>query len=347
MRPAVSLVRTSLPLPYCQVGGVFMAYAENPDGIGCFCACTRDAISYYLQSELAEKSAREARRGPRPEVRFDFVIDHSFPEAVADALWAQQPDNDGILERLRFRENICHRCWRAVPPYENMQSRSYFENVFRLLIYRELHELGFSFIAHPLPHVFTHWQRQLLPPNFEALMTEVRQLSVDLYGTPTQPPRWRSECGPEYAHAWRRSREVHKEIESATRAVREFAVARLRAHYEFPAFRAWLQRETVLYLNVRSIFRSGVVERHAKPDFLGGLELDIWLPDHRLGIEFQGAQHSQVFDYLGGTKVLAAVQERDRRKAALCAQHGIRLVCFDESDDLNERCVAERLGWLE
>ncbi len=344
MRPAVSLVRTSLPLPYCQVGGVFMAYAEKPDGMGCFCACTREAIGHYVQSELAEKSEREARRGLRPQGRYDFVINHSFPEAVADALWAQQPDNDGILERLRFRENICHRCWRAVPPYENLQSRSYFENVFRLLIYRELHALGFSFIAHPLPYVSTPWHGQLLPANFEALMTEVRRLSVEIYGTPTQPPRWRLESGPEYARAWRRSQEVQKEIEAATRTVREFAVSRLRAHYEFPAFKAWLQRETVLFLNVRSIFRPCAVERHAKPDFLDGLELDIWVPDRRLGVEFQGAQHSRAFDYLGGAKALAAVQERDRRKASLCARHGVRLVCFDEADDLNENRVAEKLG---
>ena len=43
---------------------------------------------------------------------------------------------------------------------------------------------------------------------------------------------------------------------------------------------------------------------------------------------------------LGGEKALAAVQARDRRKAELCARHGVTLVCFGEDDDLNEHCGA-------
>jgi len=339
-------VRTSLPLPICHAGYVFMAYAEAPGEPAYFCECTRSAITQYLSSELEEKAVRARQGRPRPQGRYDFVIDHSFPKAVRDSLWAEQPDNANIGGRIRYRDAICHRCHRAVPPFENMESRSYFDDVFRRLIYRDLHELGFSFIAHPLPHVETPWQVQLLPANFSELVAEARQLSASLHGSAAPHPRAGAEDWREYKQRHKRWAELERAIDAARQQVRDFAVARLRSHYEFPEFKAWLQRETVLFLNLRSIFRGQKVVRHAKPEFLGGLELDIWIPAERIGVEFQGAQHYRAFDYLGGEKALAAVQDRDRRKAELCARQGVMLACFGENDDLNEHRVVERLAAL-
>lgn len=123
----------------------------------------------------------------------------------------------------------------------------------------------------------------------------------------------------------------------------EFVESRLRQYYDFSARKAWLQQETILYLTVRQLLRQHDIRRHAKPAFLQGLELDIWIPELRIAFEFQGAQHLRQFEYLGGEEALSATKERDSRKAALCKQHGIKLICFYEGENISEQSVKARL----
>ena len=55
------------------------------------------------------------------------------------------------------------------------------------------------------------------------------------------------------------------------------------------------------------------------------LELDIWVPDHNWAEEYQGDQHFGPTDQYKGTQDFIDRFRRDRLKAELCKQHGIRL----------------------
>ncbi|MBK8172840.1 MAG: hypothetical protein IPK60_21230 [Sandaracinaceae bacterium] len=67
---------------------------------------------------------------------------------------------------------------------------------------------------------------------------------------------------------------------------------------------------------------------------LEGLELDVWVPELRLGIEYQGEQHYEAIKHWGGGEGLAKRQSNDR-KAGLCKQLGYTLIefRFDEGVD--------------
>lgn len=67
----------------------------------------------------------------------------------------------------------------------------------------------------------------------------------------------------------------------------------------------------------------GIPIENARPDWLHGLELDFYYPEHELAFEFQGDQH---FVPVYGENTLSSQQIRDRQKRALCKQRGCVLV---------------------
>ncbi len=95
---------------------------------------------------------------------------------------------------------------------------------------------------------------------------------------------------------------------------------------------------------VRDLLPGEEILRHYRPQWLGGLELDIFIPGLRLAIEYQGVQHFQPVAWWGGEAALLRRKECDRRKARLCRSNSVRLVCFAHEESITEEHVARRLG---
>jgi hypothetical protein len=104
----------------------------------------------------------------------------------------------------------------------------------------------------------------------------------------------------------------------------------------------WIS-ETLLFKIVHTLFAGTKVVRHYGGAELNGLELDIWIPDIRLGIEYQGEQHYQVIEPWGAEPGLSKRIENDRRKRQLCKTVGYDLVEFRYEEDLTEDRVAQKL----
>jgi DNA-binding MarR family transcriptional regulator len=62
------------------------------------------------------------------------------------------------------------------------------------------------------------------------------------------------------------------------------------------------------------------------------LELDVWVPDHAWAKEYQGDQHFGPTDQYKGNQEFIERYRRDRLKAELCKQHGIRLSHITKHD---------------
>ena len=92
----------------------------------------------------------------------------------------------------------------------------------------------------------------------------------------------------------------------------------------------------MLFLRMRAILPGAKVLHHYRPAWLEGLELDIFVEDFNLGIEYQGVQHSEPMDHLGGDRAFRAVRRRDKRKAALCKAHGITLLEFGYEKEVSD-----------
>jgi hypothetical protein len=66
------------------------------------------------------------------------------------------------------------------------------------------------------------------------------------------------------------------------------------------------------------------------PAWLGGLELDGFNESLKIAFEHQGKQHYRPVASRGGEKVFRGIKARDRKKAWLCKQRGVRLVIVPE-----------------
>jgi hypothetical protein len=104
----------------------------------------------------------------------------------------------------------------------------------------------------------------------------------------------------------------------------------------------WVSEVELLNL-VRDIFPNEKVIHQASPDWLGLQRLDIFLPRLKMAIEYQGRQHYEPVRYFGGEEGFQRNQERDKRKAELCAQNGVALLYFRYDESINREVVESRI----
>jgi len=105
---------------------------------------------------------------------------------------------------------------------------------------------------------------------------------------------------------------------------------------------AWTS-ETILYYIIESLFPDNTVKRHYRPEFLKGLELDIYIKELNIAIEYQGIQHFEPIKCWGGKDALERLQKRDKRKRELCNSMGINLVYFKYDEGLSDDFVLSKL----
>lgn len=67
-----------------------------------------------------------------------------------------------------------------------------------------------------------------------------------------------------------------------------------------------------------------------KSEWLKGQTLDIFIPDYKIAIEYQGIQHFTPVNYFGGTKKYEYTIKMDRLKNEKCRENGIKLFYFSK-----------------
>ena len=73
------------------------------------------------------------------------------------------------------------------------------------------------------------------------------------------------------------------------------------------------------------------------------MELDIFIKELALGIEYQGIQHFKPVSDWGGPIALKQLQRRDRKKKEICDGIGVDLIYFRYDEDLSNGLVRRRL----
>ncbi|MFQ5903184.1 MAG: hypothetical protein ACE5JO_05800 [Candidatus Binatia bacterium] len=137
----------------------------------------------------------------------------------------------------------------------------------------------------------------------------------------------------------RRQRDVPLSSEEARQVENE-----LRERFGYPKIgESWIS-ETMLFRVVQMILSPKEVVHHYRGVELRGLELDIWIPDYRIGIEYQGEQHYSVMEHWGGEESLRKRLENDRKKKALCKELGYTLIEFRHDEDMTEETVRTKLA---
>jgi len=334
-RPPVSLGGTALedlPLPlvyYPPHYGTFMALAEDGSSTPALCACCESAVTNLLR--LSDTYGYASLRGYFPEVMIDKSAVHLAVPFTS----------------LRFEQGLCHRCTGAVPSllYCHPVYGGRFMQQFGWYVNQEYLRLGISPLLGPfLPDV--------CPPELQedirlavSAMREHRE-EYDRLMAIVQGPK-REDIGDDEITYWsnvrmgeaedliRLRRLAARKTTAFTKKVENIARQKL-------GFRkvgeGWVS-ETSLSRIVQELLPGQVIQRHARPDWLEGLELDIYLPELGLAIEYQGQQHFHPIEAWGGQEALEKLQERDARKAGICNERGIRLTTVDYTEPLTREHI--------
>lgn len=104
--------------------------------------------------------------------------------------------------------------------------------------------------------------------------------------------------------------------------------------------------EEKLYLLVCELIKDSEIKRNHKPIFLQGLEYDIYLPEYKLAIEYQGIQHYEAKDFFGGEKYHLLQKERDSRKRRLSLENEITLIEYKYNEEINIVNLRKKLHQL-
>lgn len=95
--------------------------------------------------------------------------------------------------------------------------------------------------------------------------------------------------------------------------------------------------EHAAFLTLKTMLPAVEIVQHASPIWLAPQHLDIYLPAHKVAIEYQGEQHYRPIDIFGGAEGFEATVRRDETKRRLCALAGVRLEHIHFADDLDVR----------
>lgn len=306
-------VEDQLPLPvvdYWKSYAAFLGFAETVEGPFSLCECARPALANAIEMERRYLRWREDAGQP------DSLSEQRLPLWATHVALADLPEGaEEATERFRFGERLCHRCNMATPSMSfcDPMYGSRFKQTYGWYIAQNHYRLG-------VRPTSLDWLPEVVPPELAELLSPF-PTSGDISFQESSSPAARS---------------VARFAENATR--QEFGVA--------PVGEGWVS-ESLLAKIVAELLPDEEIVRHIRPDWLEGLELDIWLPGHKTGIEYQGQQHFHAIKAWGGQKALDGVRERDTRKARLCAELGIRLVTVDYTEPLTHEHVRSVLAAAE
>lgn len=117
----------------------------------------------------------------------------------------------------------------------------------------------------------------------------------------------------------------------------------LRAKHGFPKKGTRGTGELILYRSVCAIFDDEPVKRHYRGRELQGYEIDIWLPERKIGFEFQGEQHFKEIKHWHGADGFQKQKDRDKIKKKLFKKLGYTVTYFSKKDDLSKNGILRRL----
>lgn len=333
----------SLPSQWMHVGSEesahrarFPGFSESPEGEVYLCSCFKTAVVVWQRVVLSSQRF-DIGKGPWTIVGLDSVETHI--EVASEALFAMafpfEITRKSLfrfpgVDNLPWKTGLCHACAPDAPFSEMKISTPGSRSLFEIYFLRESLRRGY------VPHYLVGLGRGEIDREFvDADMGELADLEKVAYR------KYRLSVD---------SIQIEK-----TRL--EFKEAKNRIQVEihmglkntFPNASWWspFKSEEKLAQLISKLFPSLRIERNVRLAVLGGLELDLFIRDLSLGIEYNGEQHYKPVEYFGGEAKFAQQIQRDERKRELCRELGIRLIEFRYDEVLDEATVRKKLEGMK
>lgn len=302
-----------LPLPYITYPGTYgtiITFSETPNGQRYYCECFRGGPEAYNRLKYLDLK----RTG------------------------CLNPEEFEHAEELPYKAGICHRCRKLTPSvaYCHPMYGTIFTQRHGWYINQEYCRRGISAnLSDYLPDIAN--------PKVIAIIDSTRALRAEQerLGHLEYQLRCTSSDREEWLSVKAGMKKVSEQIKAIMAPVATEIVNSVRADFGIkPVGFGWVS-ESLLYNMVCTLCPNEDVIFHYRPSWLEGLELDIFLPERRIGIEYQGQQHYLPVKYWGGEEALQAQKERDKKKVRLCKANGVLLRIVTYKEDITPELVAK------
>lgn len=342
-KPPVSLgtvIRENLPYPvvyYPNHYGTFFAFAKDGTSPVVLCLCSKPIIENLIR--LKNRELVPSRMAP--------LDSWFFPDIIAEISLKNKHDP---LSLINFVEGLCHRCNLITPTLrfchemygvEFIQHFGWYYNqaYLRLGIYPRSYS-RFIYLDDICPPEYQEEIKKLKKVNDEYQQEYNRLMEL------VQGPK-RSDIAPNEITHWSNVKmneaqemiRLRREAAQTERAFTKKIENIVRQEFGFKKVGEGWVSETILYQIVQKIFPGCEILKHYKPDWLEGLELDIYIPSLKIAFEYQGQQHFHPVQIWGGQKGLQDLMYRDKKKAKLCINVGIELIIIDYTEPLTEEYI--------
>lgn len=328
--------KENLPLPYVHypsIYGTFISFSSEIDSERYLCECSIPAMENYLLIEGKPLSVLDKR----------FESDCSIPIDI------NKPFN---LSSFKFEKKICHRCNLATPSarYCHEMYGSKFKQFYGWYINQNAFKFG---IGH-----FMYKQRILIdksPDELKILLSEKEELDSQFMQLDSKVLERHSiwlhnffspsyEINDYERRIIAKSYELSKLLQKNKRKIENLLENATRQEFGFSKIgESWLA-ESILYNIIKRLFKNYEIIRHYRPDWLHRLELDIFIPDLSLGIEYQGQQHYKPIRVWGGQKSYNDLVRRDKVKKELCLINNVLLIEINYTEPLIESYIREKIA---
>ena len=310
--------------------GAYFAFSENRNSIPYFCSCAKESIKSYISSRLQNERPLNAYSNR------SFILDSMyFPLCIVEDLVQQKVDqDDSVIEKLKFKDNLCHVCNRKIPKYEYCHKMygGKFARMYGWYINLEKFKLGINPV----------WGNKDI--DIDDYPLEVKELLDEILNIEKPLNYWQLREGNYSEKDWQKQKEAAKKISSLSRKLGNYFenLVRIKLGYK-KVGESWVT-ETSLFYMLQSLFPEFEIVQHYRPVFLNGLELDVFIKDQNIGIEYQGIQHFKSVKHWGGEESLNKVKTRDRLKKSLCEKNNIPLVYFYYNENITESLIKNKLN---
>jgi hypothetical protein len=313
-------VESSLPLPivhYPNHYGAFFAFSKEEGEDFYLCECGRLSLENLI--ELNRRLPQQTNTNP---LRHAGADSFHVPNIVARKSLSHESSG---LDAFEFRQGICHRC-NLIPPSQRWCHEMYggqFKQSFGWYIQQAYLRLG----IHPLSYEYL---ADRCPAEFRLQIDEMYSRHAEYHNN--------SQAQENLGFG-----DLAKEMRKIKRKLNNDVGNIVRQEFGFKKVGEGWVSETLLYQAICRLLPNEQIIRHLRPDWLEGLELDIYVPRLNLGLEYQGQQHYKPVSAWGGERALLALQERDDRKRKICRAAGTVLVEVDFTEAITEQHIRGRL----
>lgn len=324
--------------------GAFFAFKESDSSNPYFCSCSYEAIENYIC--IRQLQPKYLNSDPR---RMYILDPHNFPASIVEDLMAKDVPEHDVMNHLNFGEKLCHECNLQTPSYRychEMYGGAFKQN-YGWYVAKQGFEWGYD--RHDtktlIPEACPDDLLVLIEDNgFKRTRERMNVLGDNIRLLENKWSKLKEDEKQEFNSMIRERIELSKSFSKHHRKISNVIENEVRMKFGHKKVgEAWTS-ETILYYIVTKLFPDLIIRRHYRPDFLGGLELDVYIEDLKIGIEYQGIQHYKPIKHWGGKEALEKVKGRDKRKKMICKQLGISLVYFEYNEGLSDDLVLRKLS---